>query len=124
MTDSLYARLGGTDGIRTLVRTALELHIVNPTVSKRFEPLKRDPARFETALKHAVDFFAQGTGGPAAYQGKPMPEAHAGMNISGEEYLAVVDDIMAALQKHGADEGTQKDVLAIAYSLKPMIMRQ
>jgi hemoglobin len=123
MTETLYARLGGTDGIRKLARTVLELHLANPTVQKRFEPLTKDPARFETVLGHVVDFFAEGSGGPAAYKGKPMPEAHAGMNISGEEYLAVVDDIMAALQRHGADESTQKDVLAIAYALKPTIMR-
>src|SRR5262245_17408862 len=124
MTHSLYARLGGSDGIRSLARTILQLHLANPTVQKRFEPLGRNPEHYERVLGHVVAFFAQGAGGPAAYQGKSMPDAHAGMNISGEEYLAVVDDIMTALLKHNADDQTQKDVLAIAYSLKPMIMRQ
>ena len=77
MTDSLYARLGGTDGIRALARTILQLHLANPTVQKRFEPLAHDPARYERVLSHVVTFFAQGAGGPAAYQGKSMPEAEA-----------------------------------------------
>lgn len=46
-----------------------------------------------------------------------------GMNISGEEYLAAMDDIMGALDKHGMDEATKKDVLAMLFSLKPDVMR-
>ena len=36
--------------------------------------------------------------------------------------MAVIDDIMGALNKHGIDEQTQKDVLAIAWSLKGEIL--
>jgi hemoglobin len=36
--------------------------------------------------------------------------------------MAATDDILAALRKHGVDEQTQKDVLAIAYSLKGQIL--
>lgn len=51
-----------------------------------------------------------------------MPEAHKGMNISGEEYMEVIDDIFVALDKHAIDEETKKDVLFILWSLKGMIM--
>ncbi len=36
--------------------------------------------------------------------------------------MAAVDDIMSMLDKHGIDEQSKKDVLAIAYSLKDEIM--
>ena len=36
--------------------------------------------------------------------------------------LLVLDDILAALRNHGIDEQTQRDVLAIAYSLKDDIV--
>lgn len=52
-----------------------------------------------------------------------MPDAHRGMNISEQEYLAVVDDILATLDKHKIDDQSRKDVLAIAYSLKDEIIR-
>jgi hypothetical protein len=42
-----------------------------------------------------------------------MREAHRGMNISEAEFVAAVDDILAALQRHGIDQSTQKDILAI-----------
>ena len=35
-----------------------------------------------------------------------------------------IDDNLAVLDKHGADGQTQKDVLAIVYSLKGEIMRK
>ena len=122
MPESLYERLGRTDGIRKLARTIVDSHLENPIVQKRYEPLAQDPQRFELVLQHVVDFLEQGSGGPAVYKGKSMPEAHAGMNISSEEFLAVLDDIMSALQQHGIDEQSQKDVLAISYSLKPQIV--
>lgn len=45
------------------------------------------------------------------------------MNISEQEYLAVVDDIMDVLARHDIDEAARKDVLAILYSLKGDIIR-
>jgi hemoglobin len=46
------------------------------------------------------------------------------MNISPAEFVAAVDDILLVLRKNGIDEQTQKDVLAIAYSLKGEIVHQ
>lgn len=53
-----------------------------------------------------------------------MPEAHSGMNINATEYLAAVDDIMSVMDEHNMDEEMEKDVLAIAYSLKGEIIHQ
>jgi hemoglobin len=51
-----------------------------------------------------------------------MPTTHKGMNISPEEYMHVVDDILQVLDKHKIDEESKKDVLAILWSLKGMII--
>ncbi len=52
-----------------------------------------------------------------------MLAAHKGMNISEQEYLAVMDDIVGAMNKNGLDEDAKKDVIAILYSLKGEIIR-
>jgi hemoglobin len=44
------------------------------------------------------------------------------MNINEQEYLAVIDDVMAALAKHKIDDATCKDVLSILYSLKGEVL--
>lgn len=115
---SLYERLGGAEGIEAIVDDIVELHMANPGVKARFLPLKDDPDHFNTVRQHLINFLASGSGGPEVYTGKDMLSAHRGMNISKGEYMDVVDDIMTALRKHGIDEQSQKDVLAIAYSLK------
>ena len=79
-------------------------------------------ALLSAAKKHLCAFLEAGSGGQAQYTGRTMRDAHRGMNISEAEYIAALDDILAVLRKHAIDDQTQKDVLAIAYSLKSDIM--
>lgn len=119
MNPSLFERLGGSTGIASIVDDVMARHMANPVVKTRFENIEDT----DRAKKMAFDFFAAGSGGPVQYTGLDMRSAHRGMNISEQEYLAVMDDIMGALDKHHIDEATQKDVLAILYSLKNDIIR-
>ncbi len=124
MSKTLFERLGGKEGITGIVDDAVENHMKNPAVSARFLPYKNLPEQLATVKQHTVDFFSAGSGGPANYEGREMPEAHEGMNISPGEYMHVVDDIFMALDKHSIDEETKKDVLSILWSLKGMIIAQ
>lgn len=116
--ESLYERLGGIDGITSIVDDIVENHMSNPAVKARFLPLKDNPAHFAEVRQHLINFLAAGSGGPEEYTGKDMLSSHKGMNIGQGEYMSVIDDIMDALAKNNIDEQTQKEVLAIAYSLK------
>ena len=120
---SLYQRLGEAKGISALVDDIVEAHLTNPLIKARFLPVKDNPAHFAEVKQHLINFLASGSGGPEKYSGRDMPSAHRGMNISEAEYMAAIDDILNAMDKHGIDEETKKDVLAIAYSLKGQILR-
>ena len=63
-----------------------------------------------------------GTGGPSVYEGQDMLTTHRGMNISGEEFLAVLDDAMEALEKNGLDQREKEEVLYVLYSMKAEIV--
>lgn len=119
MTTTLYERLGGADGIARLVDDVIAAHLSNPLVKTRFENVKD----LDHLRRKAREFFCAGAGGPEAYTGKSMLAAHKGMNISEQEYLAVTDDIVGALNKNGIAEDAKKDVIAILYSLKGEIIR-
>lgn len=121
---SLYDRLGGSSGIAALVDDIVEQHMNNPNVSARFLPYREKPELLDQVKKHTCDFFGMGSGGPEVYSGRDMTTTHRGMNISEAEYMHVVDDIMAVLDRHGMDEGTKAEVLAIVWSLKEHIMHQ
>jgi len=119
---SLFQRLGGTSGIQALVDDVIALHMENPSIKARFRPYLEMPDKLAQAKKHLCAFLEAGSGGKAQYTGRSMPDAHRGMNIGEAEYMAALDDILAALRARRTDEQTQKDVLAIAYSLKGEIL--
>lgn len=122
MTTSLYERLGGADGIERLVDDIVEAHMHNPLIKSRFVPYREEPERLERIKGHICQFFSAGSGGPQQYDGRTMPDAHRGMNISEAEYMAAVDDIMQTLEHHDIDDTARKDVLMIAYTLRGEIM--
>lgn len=119
---TLYERLGGSDGIDAIVDDIVAAHMENPLISARFRPYAEDLDRLGELKDHLRKFLAAGSGGPARYAGRSMPDAHRGMNISVTEYMAAVDDIMDVLERNGVDESAQKDVLAITYQLKGEIV--
>lgn len=121
---SLFERLGGTEGITAIVDEAVAIHMTNPTIQAVFLPYAEEPERLAVIKKHTVDFFSAGSGGDITYLGRDMPVAHKGMNISAAEYMAVIDDILLVLDNRQIDEQSKKDVLAILWSLKGMIMGQ
>ena len=119
---SLFERLGGSAGIRAIVDDVISHHMEHPVIRARFRPFLETPDKLDEAKRHLCSFFEAGSGGTAQYSGRSMPEAHRGMNINESEYMAAIDDILTVLRKHLMDEETQKDVLAIAYSLKVDIL--
>jgi hemoglobin len=123
MSNSLYERLGGATGIAALVDDIVEAHMNNPLIKARFLPYRDDRDTLAKVKHHTCNFFGAGSGGPEQYSGRSMRDTHRGMNISEQEYMAVVDDILDTLDKHKIDDQTRKDVLAIVYSLKEEIIR-
>jgi len=121
---SLYERLGATEGITSIVDAAVAAHMENPVIKARFLPYNDQPERLAVIKQHLVDFLSAGTGGTAEYTGRDMETAHAGMNISPAEYMALVEDFMVVLDKHNIDEESKKDMLYISWSLKGMIIGQ
>jgi hemoglobin len=118
-TRTLYERLGSVEGITRIVHDVMDAHLSNPVIRTRFENSKD----LDHAKKMAVEFFCAGCGGPEAYTGRDLVVAHKGMNISEQEYMAAMDDILLALRKNAIDEGTQNEVTAILYGMKGQVIR-
>lgn len=119
---TLFDRLGGQEGISKIVEDVVEAHMENPLIKVRFLPYKEDPENLKVITQHLVQFFSAGSGGQVEYHGKEMPDAHRGMNINSEEYMAAIDDVLSVLEKYNIDESSKNEVLAILWSLKGMIM--
>ena len=115
---TLYERLGGEESIRRIAGDIFDNHKENDVVKARYQDSDRDKV-----VQLVTEFICAGTGGPQEYTGRNMLDTHRGMNISEQEYMAVLDDILAALEKNGVGERETQEILAIAYSLRGEILR-
>ena len=95
MAASLYERLGGTEGITQIASDLVDIHLANPRIAPRYA--NSDVAKVKNG---AATFFIAGTGGPDVYEGKDMLATHKGMNIDCDEFIAVLDDALEALDKN------------------------
>ncbi|MGB2247357.1 MAG: group I truncated hemoglobin [Alcanivorax sediminis] len=116
---SLYERMGGRDGIRAITEKAVANHFNNPIISTRFANAHMSQKEM---VASATEFFCTGLSGVETYEGKSMPDAHAGMNITAAELVAVLDDILDAMQSEGLGDLEQAEVLKILYDMKPEIL--
>lgn len=114
---SLYERLGGTEGITSIASDLVDNHLKNPALAPRFAPLDADKLK-----QGAATFFIAGTGGPDVYRGKDMRSVHAGMNASAVEYMAALDDAMAALEKNDVGQREREEVLFVLFSFRQDIL--
>ncbi len=118
MPQTLYERLGGAERIAAMVEDSIDRHAVNPVLAPRFRG--KDLPRLKRV---GTQFVCAGTGGPQKYEGRDMRAVHGGMNISEQEYLATMDDIVAAMNAHSAGQAEVNEIVAILYSLKSEVMR-
>jgi hemoglobin len=120
---SLYERLGGEEGISSIVDDVISQHLSNPIISSKFVYLNENPKQLEKVKNYIKDFLGAGTGGPQQYAGANMQTVHSGMDINNTEFLAVVDDILLVLNNHNLSDQTKKDMLYILYSFKDQIVK-
>lgn len=107
MPETLYQRLGGARRIAAIVEDSIDRHAVNPVLAPRFRG--KDLPRL-TQL--GTQFFCAGVGGPH------LRAVRAGMNLSEQELVAAIDDIVAAMNAHGVGANEVDEVVGILYSLK------
>jgi len=115
MSEALYDRLGGTEGITKIANDAVDLHFVNKSIATRFENMKMS---IDQLKKGAASFFIMGTGGPSVYEGQDMLATHKGMNVSDTEFVEVISDVMQALEKNNTGQREKEEVLFVLFSMR------
>ena len=118
MTATLYQRIGGQSSIQQIATCLFENHTANPIVKNRY--INSDP---DKVIRLVTEFMCNGFGGPELYTGKDMISAHKGMNISEEEFNAVVDDVIAALEENSIEQSIKDEILVILWSLRREVIK-
>jgi hemoglobin len=116
-TKSLYDRLGGQKAITAVVKEFLGNVAADKRINARFA--KTNIPKLQQNL---IDQITVATGGPGKYKGKSMAEAHKGMKITDDEFTALVEDLVKALDKFKVPETEKNELLGALGKLKPDIV--
>jgi hemoglobin len=114
---SLYQRLGGKEAITAVVDDFVGNVAADARINKRFA--NANIPRLKMLL---VEQICAAGGGPCTYSGRDMTTAHAGMNIQGAEFDALVEDLVKSLDKFKVAAKEKGELLGALGAMKPAIV--
>jgi hemoglobin len=114
---SLYERLGGRPAITAVVDQFVANDAADKRINMRF--INTDIPQLKKLL---VEFVCAATGGPEKYEGRDMHTTHASMQLVDDEFNALVEDLVKALDKFHVPEKEKGEILAALGPLKGQIV--
>jgi len=121
---TLYDNLGKKKGITAVVDDFVGRCAADSRINGFFKATAADPARLAKFKMNLVDQICQASGGPCKYTGKSMKEAHAGMGVGTADFNALVEDLVAALDKFKVAEADKNALLGVLGPMKGDIVEK
>ena len=120
MSESLYNRLGGYEGISGFANTLLPKLQDDEQLGRFWQNRGDDGIAREKQL--LIDFLCNQSGGGLYYTGRDMATTHKGMGISDSDWTLFIGYIHETLKELGVTGQTFDDVVSFASSLKSEIV--
>jgi len=111
-TTVYFNQLGGHGAVEVVIDTFLTNVLNDERINGRFATTDGAVLR-----GHLIDQVCSATGGYCTYTGRTMLEAHQGMNITEDEFNALVGDLLAALDTLGVPYSQDLDGSGLADAL-------
>ena len=109
-SDTLYDRLGGNEGIRSVVDEFYDRLVADEELGPFFED-----ADMERLRATQTDFLCEAAGGPETYDAEPVREAHLHVPFTPAHIQRAVELLYRSLDAFDvADEDADKVVQAVA----------
>jgi hemoglobin len=121
---TLYTKLGGKKAITAVVDQFVANVGGDNRINGYFKDTVADPQRLAGFKMKLVDQICEAAGGPCKYTGKDMKTAHAGMGIDSAAFNALVEDLVAALDKFKVGDEEKKTLLGVLGPMKPQIVEK
>ncbi len=122
--DTLYKSLGGKKAIVAVVDDFVGRVAADNRINGFFRATAADPKRLAKFKKNLVDQICEAAGGPCKYTGKDMKTAHAGMGIASGDFDALVQDLVASLDKFMVKDGDKQALLGVLGPMKKDIVEK
>jgi hemoglobin len=120
---SLYDRLGGQPAVQAVAGGLVDSILADNRVNKWFTHAAASPANTDAYKAKLTEFICQNTGGPCKYTGPDMVSVHKGRGVTSEAFDAVVQDLVAVLDKFKVPQHEKAELLAILGPLKSSIVQ-
>jgi len=121
---TLYQRLGGKKAIVAVVDEFVGRVAADKRINSYFAAAAGDPQRLAKFKMNLVDQICMASGGPCRYMGKDMKTAHMGMGISTEDFNALVEDLVGALDKFHVGDREKGELLGALGPMKTDIVEK
>lgn len=104
---SLYERIGGAEAVRSMVEQFYQRVLADEELAPHFHDAPMNK------LQHMqTEFFSAALDGPSLYSGRPVRHAHAGLNISTQEFQRFVAHLFETLEGYGLSDADRYEVIA------------
>ena len=110
---TLYARLGGSGGIRAIASSLIDAVANDPRLGRTFKD-----TNLERIKRLLGEQLCELTGGPCHYSGDPMRESHAGQHISEAEFYGMVSALERILAERHVSTGATNELLRLLAPMK------
>ena len=120
----LYDRLGGQPAIEAVANGLVDSILVDSRVNKWFAHAAASPANTASYKANLASFLCQSTGGSCKYTGPDMTTAHRGRGVTNAAFDAVVQDLIAVMDRLKVPAKEKADVLALLGPLKSQIVQR
>jgi len=114
--ESLYKRLGGYDAIAAVTDDFIGRLAADKDISRFFVGLSDDSKT--KVRQHIVDFLCAKSGGPCAYTGRTMKDAHKGLKITENDWNISARLLGETLKKFNVPKKETDEVFAFVTTLK------
>jgi hemoglobin len=105
---SLYLEIGGAAGVEDIVAGLYALTMADPDLAPFFAD-----SSLPTIVAHQHELIAGALGGPSAYTGRSLREAHAGMAIEPVHFRALTTHLVEAMEACGVAPTVTDRVTAV-----------
>ncbi|MFC7546670.1 group 1 truncated hemoglobin [Plantactinospora sp. GCM10030261] len=112
-----FERIGGTPAVKAAVDLFYEQVLDDPQLAPYFVDVNMPEQR-----RHMVLMLTLVLGGPNAYTGRPLDEAHKPLNIPGAHYELVGEYLVRTLRKLDVPADVIDDVQAILGQVRGQVV--
>ena len=113
---SLYERLGGSEGIGKIFDEVGGRMAADPELAKFFQGQSQEALMAQR--QKAVEFLCRETGGPCAYSGRPLKQAHGSLAITESQWKAFMKHLTDTLDHQKIAEKEKGEFLAVVKRFK------